>query len=83
MDRAQTSDRSIKPIIVELPGEGYNSSHSCVPISDWDTSFTVLIIQSIFHYMLISIILVHNEAQLEGLMDSARAQDILEEKVGL
>lgn len=81
MDRAQTSDRSIKPIIVELPGEGYNSSHSCVPISDWDTSFTVLIIH-LSLYANFSL-LVHNEAQLEGLMGSARAQDILEEKVGL
>lgn len=37
VDRAQTSDRSIKPIIVEFPVEVLNSSHSCVPISLWLT----------------------------------------------
>ena len=37
VDRAQTSDRSIKPIIVEFPGEVFNESHSCVPISLWLT----------------------------------------------
>ena len=60
MDRAQTSDQSIKQIIVEFPGDVLNSSHSCVPISLWLTSkwvptFCEPYFSSIFQTMRLSV----------------------------